>query len=544
MMSYQNKNIQQTNSGNNSVSEAQTSRNGISFPAVSTLQMQGAEEELQMKNKVPVQLMNEEEAIQGKFNVKQNSAVQLKDMSSDNEPINPVQRQEISEKSNKTGMPDNLKSGVENLSGYSMDDVKVHYNSSKPAQLQAYAYAQGTDIHIAPGQEKHLPHEAWHVAQQKQGRVQPTLQMKTGVPVNDEAGLENEADVMGQNALSLRITTLNSTNDHTIQAKKSASTQLVAQLERTQLDLVNQHPVNKPTAKDEIIKAGGDQAVANPFNHPMYPTFQARIASLFTIYAPPPTFDKVTGPEKIWEDICNGIIASKVKMEKKVGNPAYAQKDKDGNQIVKDEDLKQVDMASDNFLDSMGQFNTVMDTLMSINQTQFAKADSFGFYSKPEGREFAEKKSDLTLDTSGIGALFDGMPSLDAHANGWDVQLWGSLSRAYAQAVANQIVVNATTGKTKEVLICAGGQTDKSNVFGMVESKAIEKGVAGIGKSLEEVCTFYAVASISKGTRKVNYGVVSPNGVHGAWYVGQDWKESNRIADEEFNKLPATPPLP
>ena len=207
MMSYQNKNIQQTNSGNNSVSEAQTSRNGISFPAVSTLQMQGAEEELQMKNKVPVQLMNEEEAIQGKFNFKQNSAVQLKDMNSDNEPINPVQRQEISEKSNKTGMPDNLKSGVENLSGYSMDDVKVHYNSSKPAQLQAYAYAQGTDIHIAPGQEKHLPHEAWHVAQQKQGRVQPTLQMKTGVAVNDEAGLENEADVMGQNALSLGIST-------------------------------------------------------------------------------------------------------------------------------------------------------------------------------------------------------------------------------------------------------------------------------------------------------------------------------------------------
>jgi hypothetical protein len=77
----------------------------------------------------------------------------------------------------------------------------------------------------------------------------------------------------------------------------------------------------------------------------------------------------------------------------------------------------------------------------------------------------------------------------------------------------------------------------------MVESKAIEKGVAGIGKSLEEVCTFYAVASISKGTRKVDYGVTT-GGIPGTWYVGHDWKESNRIADEEFNKLPATPPLP
>ena len=54
MMSYQNKNIQQTNSGNNSVSEAQTARNGISFPAVSALQMQGAEEELQMKKFIAI----------------------------------------------------------------------------------------------------------------------------------------------------------------------------------------------------------------------------------------------------------------------------------------------------------------------------------------------------------------------------------------------------------------------------------------------------------------------------------------------------------
>ena len=102
------------------------------------------------------------------------------------------------QKTNNTGLPDNLKTGVETLSGFSMDDVKVHYNSDKPAQLQALAYAQGTNIHVAPNQEQHLAHEAWHVVQQKQGRVQPTLQMKQGVSVNDDKGLENEADVMGQ----------------------------------------------------------------------------------------------------------------------------------------------------------------------------------------------------------------------------------------------------------------------------------------------------------------------------------------------------------
>jgi hypothetical protein len=106
-------------------------------------------------------------------------------------------QQPIQKKENNTGLPDNLKTGIENLSSCSMADVKVHYNSDKPAQLQAHAYAQGTDIHLPSGQEKHLPHEEWHIVQQKQGRVKPTMQMKGKVNVNDDVELEKEADVMG-----------------------------------------------------------------------------------------------------------------------------------------------------------------------------------------------------------------------------------------------------------------------------------------------------------------------------------------------------------
>jgi len=113
------------------------------------------------------------------------------------------QERPIPKKPNNTGLPDNLKSGIENLTGYSMDDVQVHYNSDKPAQLRAYAYAQGTNIHLGSGQEKHLPHEAWHVVQQKQGRVKPTMQMKDKVNVNNDTGLEHEADIMGQKVLQL-----------------------------------------------------------------------------------------------------------------------------------------------------------------------------------------------------------------------------------------------------------------------------------------------------------------------------------------------------
>ena len=100
---------------------------------------------------------------------------------------------------NPADLPAGLKARIKGLSGLSMDDVRVHYNSSRPAALQALAHTRGSDIHVGPGQEKHLPHEAWHVVQQKQGRVKPTVQDR-GMWINDEENLESEADVMGGKA--------------------------------------------------------------------------------------------------------------------------------------------------------------------------------------------------------------------------------------------------------------------------------------------------------------------------------------------------------
>src|SRR5215475_4498980 len=76
---------------------------------------------------------------------------------------------------NTTGLPDRLKAGIETLSGMSLDEVRVHRNTARPAQLDALAYTKGVEIYVGPGQEHHLPHEAWHVVQQAQGRVKQTL---------------------------------------------------------------------------------------------------------------------------------------------------------------------------------------------------------------------------------------------------------------------------------------------------------------------------------------------------------------------------------
>ena len=41
-----------------------------------------------------------------------------------------------------------------------MDNVRGRYSSTKPVQFEALAHAQGTEIHLAADQEKHLPQEA------------------------------------------------------------------------------------------------------------------------------------------------------------------------------------------------------------------------------------------------------------------------------------------------------------------------------------------------------------------------------------------------
>ena len=100
------------------------------------------------------------------------------------------------------GLPLGLRAGIERLSGLSMDDVRVHYNSEQPREVGADAFAARSDIHVAPGAERHLAHEAWHVVQQKQGRV-PAQSRIAGAPVNTDPALEREADRFGHRAQQL-----------------------------------------------------------------------------------------------------------------------------------------------------------------------------------------------------------------------------------------------------------------------------------------------------------------------------------------------------
>jgi Domain of unknown function (DUF4157) len=103
-------------------------------------------------------------------------------------------------------MPADVRSKMERAFGADFSGVRIH-QGHEAQSIGALGYTQGNTIHFAPGQydphsergQELLGHELTHVVQQSQGRVQAPGQAK-GLAVNDDPGLEHEADDLGARA--------------------------------------------------------------------------------------------------------------------------------------------------------------------------------------------------------------------------------------------------------------------------------------------------------------------------------------------------------
>lgn len=65
-------------------------------------------------------------------------------------------------------------------------DYAEQFELHHPIDVQDLVTMKSDDIHVAPGQEQKLPHEAWHVAQQR-----------CQIPTGDGRLSERDATVMG-----------------------------------------------------------------------------------------------------------------------------------------------------------------------------------------------------------------------------------------------------------------------------------------------------------------------------------------------------------
>lgn len=111
----------------------------------------------------------DEELVQGKFGTIQHKEIDENELLQGKFESNPITEQESiqqEEKSNKTGLPDNLKTGIENLSGYSMDDVNdvLQYKKAKPIQLLTVNINEETYkiLDAVPNTQYFIVRRNWH----------------------------------------------------------------------------------------------------------------------------------------------------------------------------------------------------------------------------------------------------------------------------------------------------------------------------------------------------------------------------------------------
>ncbi|MFM7203437.1 MAG: DUF4157 domain-containing protein [Myxococcota bacterium] len=121
------------------------------------------------------------------------------------EPASAATRHQDS-RSSGNPLQDSVRDKMEGAFGADFSSVRVHTDGQADA-IGAQAFTQGDDIHFGQGQyapenssgQELLGHELTHVLQQRAGRVSTTTQAR-GLELNDDAGLEKEADLLGAQA--------------------------------------------------------------------------------------------------------------------------------------------------------------------------------------------------------------------------------------------------------------------------------------------------------------------------------------------------------
>lgn len=177
---------------------------------------------------------------------------------------------------NSGNLPGHIQAKMENSFGHDFSNVNIDANSSEATEMGAQAFAQGNNIGFAPGKfnpesnsgQALLGHELSHVVQQREGRVKPTVQAKSGAPINDDPGLEKEADQQGaQAARGEKVKTSPSGSAQTAGSSVQRSTDYNALAQELNTELNGEQRV------DEVVKimvkvppGGGFQQLSSAYN--------------------------------------------------------------------------------------------------------------------------------------------------------------------------------------------------------------------------------------------------------------------------------------
>ena len=172
-------------------------------------------------------------------------------------------------------------------------------------------------------------------------------------------------------------------------------------------------------------------------------------------------------------------------------------------------DGRRKDLSSDAFQKIMKDFEPITAALAPYMEKYAHGKKSWAFWSGKPAVEVAKKHAEVCLEKSALGSLFDGI-----NINGsWDIQLWASLSKAYATHAAQHVGEAQYSG-----FVGLGSSADQS-IFNKIEQPQFVSMLDEKAKASLHV-SWYAVAGDPKQDMKVPDWRFQAGGFDGVYGTG------------------------
>jgi hypothetical protein len=117
------------------------------------------------------------------------------------------------------------------------------------------------------------------------------------------------------------------------------------------------------------------------------------------------------------------------------------------------------DLAADGFQKIMAEFEPITAALQPYMEKYARGKKSWAFWSGKPAVELAKKHAEVCLEKSALGSLFDNINI----SGSWDIQMWASLSKAYASHAASHV------GHAKYSGFVGLGSSAEQSIFNKVE---------------------------------------------------------------------------
>lgn len=241
---------------------------------------------------------------------------------------------------------------------------------------------------------------------------------------------------------------------------------------------------------------GGDTWKADLLQTEQFKIFSARVATLVKTLKLPE--DPTTLALDLWDLTVDALKDSTAAFDKVDSKQTLVGKNKDGTDRISG----RKDLASQAFKDIVPSFDALTTRLKGLAAIQGMNATHWGFWSTNAAKELALQHCDMSLEGGSIGFLFDGLNI----NGGFDMQMWGALSKAYAQAAVDTL-------EARQIECFIGPYLSDLTIYNLVERPEID---AGIKKNPNIQRRFHAVATKDLAAREADLSVKGP----GAAYAG------------------------